>query len=444
MRILHIERVIRWQTIVCWAIVFLIGCTSSNNDIAPGIEPIPIFERHSDQGVELYLMPLHDSTPQKITTIDENERYKLSPDGSLLAVYFGDSLRIVDLISLKEIILATDFVFPTMFIENIEHDFLAWSPDGDKLAILKGGPSWEDQALVNTMLVIYDIQKQAADFVFDNHTWINTMVWSSDSKFITFPELNTPCWFIENCEGEDSIPSGNLTTLALSATNHWEIVESKDFTSLVEGQFWQQNSFCHLSLSSTDEFISYQNPCVLGQLTSEHDLFIMAADLSAQPLKIPQEPYPADSKYLKVHWLEADNQLAVAFRGDTFGAETQSNSFLDIYRKDGGAITLLKREDLKDYRFSVPISINFSPDDKYAMGALDSGNTLLMQLNDSTAPATLMVLPPVSLNGAWLPEGYLTQSGNSIIVVDPTTGEWEVVQDNLPEGFVLAGWQTGE
>lgn len=327
-----------------------------------------------------------------------------------------------------------------MFIENIEHDFLFWSPHGDKLIVLTGGPSWEDESLTNTTLTIFDVQHQSPEFTLNNGTWINSVAWSLDSNMIVFAELETPCWFIENCNGEDSLSIWRLTILTQTEINKWELLAST--SQPLSSNSWQQTSICQLAMLSIgeDEIVSYQSHCALGQLASTRNLFITTINSLNAPLQVSGELYSGESKYFSVHPLGTENQFVVAFRGDTFGTNKKSSNFLDVYRKNETTIALLNREILQDSLFSIPIVLDFSPNNKYAIGELEDTASILVQVNNSVATSILIALPNLSLKGLWLSEGYLTQSEDRMILVDPETGEWEVVQDNLPENFTLVGW----
>lgn len=440
MNVSYLIRVIRLIFIGGGGTVLLISCTKNSNVSTHILTQTAIFAKHTEQSIELYLLPLPGDSPQFITQIDNNERYKLSPNGSYLAVYLADSLRVVDLLAFNEFTLATDVSWPTMFIENIEHDFLFWSPHGDKLIALTGGPSWEDESLTSTTLTIFDMQHQFPEFTLNTGTWINDAAWSSNSSMIAFAELEvSPCWFIENCKGEDSPPNGRLTTLTHTETNTWGLLASTNHPHINDS--WRLNSICQLTLLSVDA-ISYQSPCALGQLAAR-SFFITAIGSSSPSLEVSEELYSEESKYFSVYPLGIENQFIVASRNESFGISRESSSFLDMYKRDETTITLLNQEILQDSLFTVPVTLDFSPDSKYAIGELEGRTSILVQTHNSATTSTLIALP-LSLKGLWLSEGYLTQSEKSIILVDPRTGKWEVVQDNLPKDFILVGWQTPE
>ncbi len=435
----------RWKVVIYWAFVVLAGCTFFNDSSSPDFRQTAIFEKRTDQGIELYLLPLQDDNPQLVTLVHQHEpyeRYELSPDGSHLAVYFGQNLRLINLTTFEEAVLENNLVWPTVYIENINHKIISWSPSGDKLAVLTGGPSRANESLVSTTLKIFDIQTQTLDFVLDHGTWINDLAWSADSGLLSFSESNIPCWYIESCEG-DAMVTWNLTTLVHSGTNRWEVLSSIQLDPPIENKYWRWNSICQLSVSPGNEFVSYQSPCPLGEFVPERNLFITTIHPPHQILNITQqERYVSDSRRFVIHWQDAANQFTIIYLGGAVGIGPIRS--LDTYKMEFPIAILLNQENLEglvDTRFGL---INFSPDNQYGIGNLEGNNSLLMQFNDSTTTSTSLTLPSISLMGLWLPGGYLTQSEDRIVFIDPETGVWEVVHDNLPEDFVLVGWQILE
>ncbi len=435
-------RIIRWKAVIFWAFVVLAGCRFINDSSSPDFRQTAIFEKRTDQGIELYLLPLQDDNPQLVTLVHQHEpyeRYELSPDGLHLAVYFDQNLRLINLTTFEETVLENNLVWPTVFIENINHKIISWSPSGDKLAVLTGGPSRANESLVSTTLKIFDIQTQALDFVLDHGTWINDLAWSADSRLLSFSESNVPCWYIESCEG-DAMVTWNLTTLTHSEANRWEVLSSIQLDPSIENEHWRWNSICQLSVSPGNEFVSYLSPCPLDAFVSDLDLFITTVHPPHQILNVTQERYVAESKWFVIHWQDTANQFVIMYwGGDTFAGRISS---LDTYKMEFPTATLLNQEKIEnfDIRFD-PTPINYSPDNRYGIVNLTDNNSLLVQFNDSTTTSTILTLPSIYLKGMWLPEGYLTQSEDRIVFIDPETGAWEVVHDNLPEDFALVGWQ---
>jgi len=436
-------RIIRWKVVIYLAFVVLAGCTFINDSSSPDFRQTAIFEKRTDQGIELYLLPLQDNNPQLITLVNQHERYELSPDGLHLVVYFDKNLRLINLTTFQETVLEDNLVWPTVFIENINHEFVSWSPHGDKLAMLTGGPSRANESLASTTLKIFDIQTQTLDFVLEHGTWINDLAWSVDSKLLSFSESNIPCWYVENCEG-DVLVTWDLTTLTHSETNRWEILSSIQLEPPIENEYWRWNSICQLTVSPGNEFVSYQSPCPLGEFVPELNLFITTVHPPHQILNVTQqERYVAESKRFIIHWQDTANQFVIMYIGSA--ADVGLISSLDTYKMEFPTATLLNQEKIEDLDIYFNLMpINFSPDNQYGIGNLENNNSLLMQFNDSTATSTLLTLPSISLQGLWLPEGYLTRSGDRIVFINPETGTWEIVHDNLPKDFVLVGWQILE
>ncbi len=404
-----------------------------------------IFERYTPEGFELYLLPIRNSIPQKIMTLARNEWYQLSPDGLRLAVYFGENVRVIDLVTFEEIVLVDDVVLPLSFIGSIDHQFLSWSPKGDKLVVLMEGPSWQDTSLTNTTVAIFNIEQQSLDFVYDNGTFINEVAWSADSTLISFPEIEIPCYyFTEDCQRGEEKSTWNLTTLIRLSDNEWAFLSSVKLEPIDKNYAWVQNSICELDLSPTNEWVVYETPCMLGYVPFDTNGFIAPIQSSQPILPVLSEQYDADARYLMVQWVGETDRFLLALRSDMFGADKRSDSVLKLYRKDETAITLLNEVDIEGHNFAFPLVLSFSPDNQYVIQGLEDNYVLLLQLSDLKMTPTFLEIPTISANGLWLPEGYLTQSEDKIIFIHSETGEWEIVQDNLPEGFVLVGWQILE
>lgn len=447
-----------WIIFICWLSVVFTGCDKQpQHSATPNFQQVAIFERYTPEGFELYLLPIQASAPQKIMTFARNERYYLSPDGLRLAVYLGENkVRVIDLVTYEEAVLAEDVILPLSFIGDISHQFLSWSPDGSKLAVLMGGPSWQDRWITSTAVVIFDIEQRFSDFLFNNDTWINEVAWSADSTLISFPEIKVPCFYTESCQQEEEV-IWDLTTLVHSGNNKWEVLSSRRLDHIDETPYWQQHSICELNLPLTNELVTFKSPCALGYIPFDANWFIAPIRSSNPILPIlseqPDPKYDADGRYLTIHWLGQTNNFILGFQNNVLDAESgerKSYSTWELYEYETTRITLLSKIDMEGYNLTIPLSsfslsIIASPDDRFAIHTLDDNHILLAQLNDDlTISATFLEIPTISANGLWLPEGYLTQSENSIIFIHSETGEWEVVRDDLPEGFTLVGWQLLE
>lgn len=458
MVVFHLRRRLSWALAGCWVFVVFAGCSQEPEHYAtPDFQQVAIFERYAPEGMELYLLPIQDSAPQKIMIFARNERYQLSPDGLRLAVYFGENnVRVIDLVTYEEVILAEDVILPLSFIEDISHQFLSWSPNGDKLAVLTGGPSWQDRWITSTTVVIFDIGQKSPDFVFSNNTWINEVAWSEDSTLIGFPETEVPCFYTETCQQEEEIIE-NLTTLIHSGNNEWKVLSSRRVEHVNKMPNWQQNSICELDLPPTNELITFKSPCALGYIPFDANRFIVPLRTSRPIIPIlsekPDPKYDAGGRYLTMHWLGKTNNFILGFQNNVLDAESgerKAYSTWELYKYETTGITLLSKIDMKGYNLTVPLSsfslsIIASPDDRFAIHTLEDNHVLLAQLNDDlTMSATFLEIPTISANGLWLLGGYLTQSEDKIIFIHSETGKWEVVRDDLPEGFVLVGWQMLE
>ncbi len=369
-------------------------------------------------------------------------------------LYFGGNIRLIDLITFEEVVLADDVTLPVLFIENIRHQFLSWSPDGDKLAVLMGGPSWPDTSVVNTSVVILDLEQKSPNFVYDNGTFINEVAWSEDSTLVSFPEIEVPCYYAESCQRGEEEMIWNLTTLTHSGDNEWAFLSSTKLDPIGELS-WRQNSICKLSISPMNDLITYQSPCMLGYIPFDANRFIAPIRTSKPILPILSEQPDDDTggRSLTMRWIGKTNNFILGFQNnvlDTESGERKSYSTWELYKYETTGITLLSKIDMEGYSLTVPLSsfslsIIASPEDRFAIHTLEDDHVLLAQLNDDlTMSAIFLEIPTISANGLWLPEGYLTQSENKLVFIDPETGEWEVVRDGLPEGFTLVGWQLLE
>ncbi|MCL4872253.1 MAG: hypothetical protein KJ063_25110 [Anaerolineae bacterium] len=446
-----------WIIIGCWLSIIFAGCDKQpKHSATPDFSQTAIFQQRTPEGMALYLWPIQATDPQKIITLPYSERYELAPDGLHLAIYFGENIRLIDLITFEEVVLAEDVILPIQFIENISHQFLSWSPDGDKLAVLMGGPSWPDTSVINTTVVVLDLEQQAPDFVYDNGTFINEVAWSADSTLISFPEIEVPCYYTESCQRGEEEMIWSLTTLTHSSDNEWAFLSSTRLDPIGELS-WRQNSICKLNISPTNDLIVYQSPCTLGYIPFDANRFIAPIRTSNPILPIlseqPDPKYDTGGRYLTMHWLGKTNNFILGFQNNVLDAESgerKSYSTWELYKYETTGITLLSKIDMEGYNLTVPLSsfslsIISSPDDQFALHTLEDNHVLLAQLNDDLImSATFLEIPTISANGLWLPEGYLTQSENNLIFIHAETGEWEVVRDDLPEGFTLVGWQILE
>lgn len=443
----HCSSMRGWIIFVCWLSVVFTGCDKQpKHSTTPDFQQTAIFQQRTPEGMALYLWPMQATDPQKIITLPNSERYELAPDGLHLAIYFGENIRVIDLITFEEVVLAEDVILPVQFIENISHQFLSWSPDGDKLAVLMGGPSWPDTSVINTTVVVLDVEQQSPDFVYDNGTFINEVAWSKDSTLVSFPEIEVPCDYIESCQEDEEEVIWRLTTLIHSGDNEWEVLSSRKLERVDETPYWEQHSICELDLSPTNELITYQSPCMLGYILFDRNGFIAPIQSSQPILPVLSSGYHGDDKSLAVHWLGETNLFLLTFRGYLHGVGMQgvkSYSILELSRKDEDRRTILSEVDLAGYNLASSVAI--SPDNQFTIHVLENNYVLITQLEDDlTMTPVFLEMPPISLKGLWLPEGYLTQSENKLVFIHPKTGEWEVVRDDLPEGFTLVGWQILE
>lgn len=405
---------------------------------APQPSPyIGIFEKPTEEGTELYRWSVGDDTPQLITFIEKNSRYSLSPTGSKLLVYFTDTIKLIDLSTTKEVILATKVVWPTIFIENIEHEFISWSPDGLKIAVLTGGPSWDDYTLPATTLSIFDTTSNSSPFVFNNNTWITEVSWSADSQYVAFPELPSPCFFTNSCHS-DAVSSGwQLTTLAHKGGQRWALFQSQ-FISPLTKQYWSQSGLCQLSWSTNSQFITYQNNCALGQPPSAATLSIWPTHPDGATPQTITIFNPADVNYQQGYWLEKYNLLWVVFRRHTIAGSNSagSDNGFEIYKTEGSTFQIVLQRTLKDIQFSIPFTLSISPYHQFALAQIENNQSLLIDFNNLAA---LHKLPHISLNGLWLPQGYLTQSAGEIILIDLETAERQIIH-SAPSELQLVGW----
>lgn len=442
MRFPDYKQLVSLVIVGCWLFIALASCTRQPNYPAvPNFQQTAIFQQRIPEGTAVHLWPIQANEPQKTITLTLNERYELSPGGLHLAVYFDGNIYIIDLVTFEEVILADSVILPLWFIGNIQHTFLSWSPDGSKLAVLTGGPSWQDESILSTTAIIFDIEQQSPDFMFNNNTWINEVAWSIDSTLVSFPEMGVPCFYTESCHQDEEEANWSLTTLAHSGDNVWAFLSSTKPDSINESSPWG-NSICKLIIPPTNEFVVYETPCLLGYIPFDTNRFIASIQPFQPNLPVLSNQRQSDERYLTVRWLGKTNRFLLALRESRFGVERRTDSVLELYRKDETAITLLHEIDLEGHNFAFPLSLSISPDNQYIIQGLEDNHVLLMQLSDLTT--TFLEIPAISLNGLWLPEGYLTQSEDEIIFIYSETGEWEVVRDNLPEEFVLVGWQVLE
>ena len=417
-------------------LLLLSGCSENESVL---LNKIALYEVREGNSKQIYAGHVGDETMTLVAEIANDERYLISPSGAHVVVYYGQELKTINIHSQQVDVIVENVIWPKSFAENIRHKFVSWSPDGNRLAILTGGPNSGNAFHSATELLLIDIPTKSLIDTYKNETWINDVVWSPDSKSVAFPEISIPCKDGEAC----SIPDAGvlLTILHSPEGKVFERVSSTSVGEWVDPLFWRTISICDLGWSGSGKFVSYKQDCELNVISRDLNTYVMN---SSWEKPVPLLPFQnADVRYTHALW-GRDDQILSFSRDYIFGEviETKSNLTLYSVDVDSDIPRTLVDESLDHFQFKSPVQIDFSSftTPYYGIGQLEDNSVVLVSFDRDIVEAKTLEMVQFSTYGLWIEDGYLTQSQDKLIFIGIESGQIKTVLEDIPKDYRLIGW----
>jgi len=435
-----------WLFFVLCLIFLVVGCTPTlESSVDSTSVPILIFESYDDELKLISTMPLNGTEMRKIAHINRNERYEVSPTGQQMAIYLGSDLRLIHMESGGVTVLLQDVTMPTVYFGNIDHKFLAWSPDGTKLAALTGGVTMDSiNESAPTDVLIFDVMTGALLHKYENHSWVNDIAWSNDSTSLAISEFSIPCIFEQTCvEEKQQQVAVNLTVVTENVDSRWIKAVFQQMAIFTDGMNWRGYPICDLHWSSSDRHIMYTDFCELGSLSTnrsnQYVVDIYATQIS-QPILPEQKGYSRNT-YTR---FGQSGQNLVLWVEHIDGRLPQINS--RVFEDTNDQFTLSYEYNSLEIDYTSPAFFTFSPesDPIYAMLSTRDGPSFLFNITSSDLETSSIEIGNISPNGLWVGDAFLSQRNDEIISINFARGDWSVVQENIPEGFKAVGWYYTE
>lgn len=396
--------------VIVTCLVYLTGCTPL--DSTSRVDFYGLFStRKPEQRVWLF-----DSTTPFLKEIDLilPIRNRVSPDGEFVAAFVDHDFSELTRVELsrvrtgEQITILTDILWPTLFVGNIDHSLIHWSADGQKLAVLIGGPAWADNFESTTEIVIYDIVARKIELHLTRETWINTFSWSGDSKSFAFLETPKAC-LGESCNEIKNL-SWNLVTYD-KGNNTWH--ENARFTppSVENDGQWQSSAACNLKWSAGNKYIAVDMPCELHSVTSNEIWILNIQEAVWQ--KVSNNSYPEFENF-RLFWSTDKEAFFLATTVQLYGENIEHKSEFTYYELDnnGRFHKTLEYPQVQVYGY-----LTISPSEKYLLTTLEDRVQFVSLLSGEVIADFATAQSEFSINGVWTNDGFATKVGEDVVFI---------------------------
>ncbi len=429
-----------WKMIlICFAtVLFLSGCILKNDD--KSLTKIYFTQKNVTGGSKLFLVTLNASQELiPISNFNLTSFHYFSPNGEFVAFTGDKNLHIFEL-GTEKFLSTIDFGFQPSYTGP--HQNISWSANSEMLVFSRYSFD-ENDSKVNSELLVFHIDSQEWETINDNDDWKSTPIFLADSQQLAYSKIgicrNNP---FECTRGEQlwELEILNLKTNKIVDT----YALKPDDYSIKEGV--ESSQFCNLKTGQNNSDIAFSSFCITDGIRVFREAFVLNSNLG-EIVQLTEFGDVDFSNNYYYSWSANNDFFILGYNHnyifgenfDEFGFVTYRVGEYDVPTFQVPMNELILDMDWSpngDYAIGI-MGPDFISPEKSFVGQIDSQGQFI-QLNDS--------LPILSLNGCWIENGYITQTGNQMIML--TLPDLDIIDLNLKlhEDLELLGCfeQAGE
>jgi len=387
-----------------------------------------LFEQETTSGSTVYRLDLSKEplTLEPIIQFDLPKiayRYVVSPNAKYIAVREEQVLKIFEVSTGLEIARLDAGRLPTneFATDKIDNE-LIWSPTGEQLAFLV-----EAQSLRRD-IILYDLTTKQTVRLTNDVSRENALTWSPDGKQIAFAVLESCDGLLDNCDLE--YVNWQIGVVDTDGLNYRVIGDE----TILPKSSWQDSSLCHLSWSPDGTYLAFKSFCPSDGIPNFDELFVIATD-GSQTVQLTQFGNVDYVNHYSVTWSSDKRYLIIGFAHDFIFDD--ANDLRGYQTFEVGTWENPNEIFLSDSRTEVS---RWDNQEQYVIGSLANYQYNFLAERQGNEIRTLFSnIPPISLNGVWTTSGYVTQAGENLVKIIPSTGQIINLSLHLETNMHLVG-----
>lgn len=390
-----------------------------------------LLEQETTSGSTIYWLDLSEE-PLALEPIIQFDlpkiayRYFVSPNAKYVAVREEQLLKIFEVSTGLEIArLNTGRLLTNEFATDKLDNELIWSPTGEQLAFLV-----ETQPLRRDIM-LYDLTTQQTVHLTNDASRENALAWSPDGKQIAFAVLESCDGFLDKCDLE--YVNWQIGVVDIDGLNYRLIGDE----TILPKSSWQDSSLCQLSWSPDGTYLIFKSFCPSDGIPNFDELFVIATD-GSQTVQLTQFGNADYVNHYSVTWSSDKRYLIIGFAHDFIFDD--ANDLRGYWIFEVGTWENPNEIFLSDSRTEVS---RWDNQEQYVIGSLSNYQYSFLAERQGNEIRTLFsIIPPISLNGVWTTSGYVTQAGENLVKIIPSTGQTINLSLHLETNMYLVGGGT--